>query len=88
MSRIKNLRIIKHFEDSVYHKIHGIYVFDFDGADGYWKDEIVIRHDEEIKIFSFWLGTPMAECFRNLKQDVVEELLKMVEKATRERDNQ
>lgn len=81
MSRIKNLRIIKHFEDNVYHKIHGIYMFDFDGVDGYWKDEIVIRHDEEIKNLSFLLGNHINECLRNIKQDVVDELISEVEKA-------
>lgn len=81
MSRIKNLRIIKHFEDNVHHKIHGIYMFDFNGAGGYWKDEIVVRHDEEIKNFSFLLGQPISECLRNIKQDVVDELITEVEKA-------
>lgn len=86
MSRIKNLRIIKHFEDNVNHKIHGIYAFDFDGVDGYWKDEMVIRHVEEVKNFSFLLGKPINECLRNVKKDVEDELIKEVEKAIKERD--
>lgn len=79
MNRIKNLRIIKHFEDNVYGKIHGIYVFDFDGTGEYRKDLIVIRHDEEIKSFSFWLGIPIKDCLNNIKKDVAEELIESVE---------
>ena len=78
MSRIKNLRIIKHFEDCVCHKIHGIYMFDIDGSDD-WKDTIVIRHDEEIKNFSFWLGEPISECLKNIRKEVADELIECVE---------
>lgn len=84
MSRIKNLRIIKHFKDCVNHKIHGVYMFDV----GDEEDVIVIRHDEEIKNFAFWLGKPISECLKNIRQDLADELMAEVEKAVKERDNQ
>lgn len=79
MNEITNLRIIKHFKDSINHDIHGIYEFDFDD-----NKQIVIRHGNEFRSINFSIGEsierglcPISKNLKNVLIKEVEQILEM-----------
>lgn len=74
MSRIKNLRIIKHFKSKGYNSIHGIYVCDFDG-----QKAVFIRHGKEIGIVTFYIGLFLNKCITPAIESIATELVNEVE---------
>lgn len=78
MSKITNLKIIKHFKSDSDNAIHGIYECDFKG-----ENHVFIRHGGEVGVVSFWLGEPLNKCISIVREDIAIELADMVNKILR-----
>lgn len=74
MSKVEDVKIIRHFKDSVNGDIHGIYECKIAG-----EQHTIIRNGDDAGAICFWIGEPVTNCIARVRKDVKQELFEILE---------
>lgn len=74
-NRLELVKVITHFENKEFNEVCGIYECKFDGT-----TRVFIRHNDEMRIISFYVDAPIKEGIDIVTEKIKEVLLHKVNK--------
>lgn len=79
---IENLKIIKHFKDSIKGETHGIYECVIGG-----DKMVLVRQGKEVGVICFWLDRPVTQCISRVNTEIIKELEEIIEQEVKQNED-